>query len=549
MDDNGDNGDDIGSTRRRAHPSRSRVDMGLTLVVTKRGRKTLLTDAAHATSTSASADINEIIRLSAAVDLEDKENNCEEAIGPVGAAGQSVYGFQKRSQRGRGGNSISVSANARGTRGRGRGRGGAKGSRGRGAGSSATKARYRERVTVEDIDEDENDEDEDEDDGDDEDVNEDSVADSQDDGENIGDGDDIMEVEEDEFGRNGPAYERYFQDLHTTKGSKTSNNTLSKLPPLSQAECRTILAKVRPKHERELETLEQLHRREFKQWYFELTCGFNIIFYGYGSKRRIMNMLATHLATDAPAVIVNGYFPTLNFKQTLEKIISEVIGFSDTTGTIADLASLIHGYFESDSREVDKMYIVVHNIDGPCLRKHQGALAVLADCKRIHMLASIDHIEAPLIWDSSMITRFNWAWHDLTTFESYTVEMSYENYGSESTEIGPRGVLHVLASLTENVKSIFRILAEYQIAESVMDDAASGAQKRPGAKAPEMPYNGYFAACRDQFLVSSEMTFRSQLTEFRDHKVIQSRHATDGTEFVHIPLDAAMLETILESMD
>ncbi|KAJ2325681.1 Origin recognition complex subunit 2 [Coemansia sp. RSA 2681] len=69
------------------------------------------------------------------------------------------------------------------------------------------------------------------------------------------------------------------------------------------------------------------------------------------------------------------------------------------------------------------------------------------------------------------------------------------------------------------------------------------------AKMPEMAHSAYFAACRDQFLVSSELTFRSQLTEFRDHKVIQSRHAADGTESVHIPLDAATLGTILEGMD
>ncbi|KAJ1961111.1 Origin recognition complex subunit 2, partial [Dipsacomyces acuminosporus] len=360
---------------------------------------------------------------------------------------------------------------------------------------------------------------------------------------------DMMEDDVDDFPRTaGPAYERYFQDLHTTKGSKTSDNTLSKLPPLTQAECRGILSKVPIKHKDELELLEKLHRNQFRQWCFELACGFNLVFYGYGSKRRLINSFAAEVATDAPAAIVNGYFPALNFKHSLEKIVSEIIGFGDTSGSVADLASLIHGYFESGSRKVDKMYLVVHNIDGPCLRKHQGALAVLAECKNIHMMASVDHIEAPLIWDSSMITKFNWTWHDLTTFEPYTVETSYENFASSTTEIGPRGVLHVLASLTENAKSIFRILAEHQIAESVMDEGEASGQKS-GSRPAEMAYNSYFAACRDQFLVSSEMAFRSQLTEFRDHKVIQSRHAADGTEFVHIPLDANTLGTILEGMD
>ncbi|KAJ1949028.1 Origin recognition complex subunit 2 [Linderina macrospora] len=263
-------------------------------------------------------------------------------------------------------------------------------------------------------------------------------------------------------------------------------------------------------------------------------------------------MFATEMSDDAPVAIVNGYFPTLNLKSTLEKILGEIAGFNDTSGPVVDLAALISGYFDSDKRTVDRMYLVVHNIDGACLRKHQAALAVLGNCKNIHLLASVDHIEAPVMWDTTLATKFNWAWHDLTTFEPYTVETSYENFSSASTEIGPRGVLHVLASLTENAKSVFRILAEHQIAESVMGDGGddSSAGQRLGApKYPGMAYTAYFGACRDQFLVSSEMAFRSQLTEFRDHKVIQSRHAADGSETVFIPLDASTLGTILEGMD
>ncbi|KAJ2842393.1 Origin recognition complex subunit 2, partial [Coemansia brasiliensis] len=323
------------------------------------------------------------------------------------------------------------------------------------------------------------------------------------------------------------------------------------LPLQTQAESRALLSKVPVKHKSELALLESLHRRQFRQWYFELSSGFNIVFYGYGSKRRLINAFASELGEDAPVAIINGYFPTLNLKQSLEKIAVEILDLGITSGSIADLAALIHGYFSSSSCTVDKMYIVVHNIDGPCLRKHQASLAVLASSPRVHVLASIDHIEAPLIWDTSAITRFNWAWHDLTTFEPYTVETSYENFTTEAKEIGPRGVLHVLASLTENAKGIFRILAEYQIAEAVMDDdaATTDTQKKSGSNVPEMPYNSYFTACRDQFLVTNEMTFRSQLTEFRDHKVIQSRHAPDGTEFVFIPLSASVLGTILENMD
>ncbi|KAJ1865182.1 Origin recognition complex subunit 2 [Coemansia sp. RSA 989] len=513
-------------TPRRGARASTRFDMGMTLSTIRRGRKTLLTDPVHSTPTRAStSEITDILKLGAVVEAEDKENSSEEASGICAAAGQEVYGFQQRAARKRGANG-SQRGNKRAARG---GRGGRAGDR-----------------MLTDKDEGEEEEEEEE-----EELPQRTKAAVSFNG-NEGDSSDEGDADSgfnEQLSFSGPAYERYFQNLHTTKGPQTSDNTLSKLPLQTQAESRALLSKVPVKHKSELALLESLHRRQFRQWYFEMSSGFNIVFYGYGSKRRLINAFASELGEHAPVAIINGYFPTLNLKQSLEKIAVEILDLGITSGSIADLAALIHGYFSSSSCTVDEMYVVVHNIDGPCLRKHQAALAVLASSPRIHVLASIDHIEAPLIWDTSTITRFNWAWHDLTTFEPYTVETSYENFTTESKEIGPRGVLHVLASLTENAKGIFRVLAEYQIAEAVMDEDAADTQKKSGSNVPEMSYSSYFTACRDQFLVTNEMTFRSQLTEFRDHKVIQSRHAPDGTEFVFIPLSATVLGTILESMD
>ncbi|KAJ2077394.1 Origin recognition complex subunit 2 [Coemansia sp. RSA 988] len=526
------------STPRTITRTRDRLDMGLTLTATRRGRKTLLADSAHNTPTRASAEITDILKLGASADAEDKENSSEETSGLHSIVGQAVYGFQKRVTRKRG-----VSSSLHGSE------RAAKGPRGS---ALRTSRRAKSHTTADGGNEDNDDDDEEDEHSEpDQQAANSRRAPNSDDENSAGearDDDSGFNEEINDFERTEPAYERYFQDLHALQGPKTSDNTLSKLPLQTQAQSQELLSKVPIKHNDELALLDRLHRQQFRQWYLELTCGFNIVFYGYGSKRRLINSFATKLADDAVVVIINGYFPALNLKQSLEKIVSEVLGLRDTTGSVADLASLIHGYFISNACEIDDMYIVVHNIDGPCLRKHQAALAVLASSPGVHFLASIDHIEAPLIWDSSTITRFNWVWHDLTTFEHYAVETSYENFTTQAAEIGPRGVLHVLASLTENAKGIFRILAEYQIAESVMDDTVDP-QKKSTAKTPEMPYSGYFSACRDQFLVTSEMTFRSQLTEFRDHKVIQSRHAPDGTEYVFIPLSAATLGTIIEGME
>ena len=44
------------------------------------------------------------------------------------------------------------------------------------------------------------------------------------------------------------------------------------------------------------------------------------------------------------------------------------------------------------------VYLIIHNIDGPMLRgeKTQSALGQLASIPNLHLVASIDHINAPL---------------------------------------------------------------------------------------------------------------------------------------------------------
>ncbi len=54
---------------------------------------------------------------------------------------------------------------------------------------------------------------------------------------------------------------------------------------------------------------------------------------------------------------------------------------------------------------------------------------------------------------------------------------------------------------------------------------------------------------REKFLVNSDLTLRAQLTEFRDHKLIQSKKGSDGVEYLYIPVDDSTLAQFLEQQD
>ncbi|KAJ1911786.1 Origin recognition complex subunit 2 [Mycoemilia scoparia] len=363
---------------------------------------------------------------------------------------------------------------------------------------------------------------------------------------------------------NGAVYEQYFHDLNKKKGqSKTSNNTLAKLPHLEPEEYQRLLNSVKPKHQVERQILLDVQQNQFFQWYFEIQCGYNLVFYGYGSKRNLLNKFSTQVLTDAPVIIVNGYFPSLNLRTILSKISNEIISDAyesdenttisaggKTLGSITEQATNIASYFSQPNRSLDKIYIVVHNIDGASLRKDvsQLTLAILASSPGIHLIASVDHINAPLMWDASLLSKFQWCWHDLTTFEPYSVETSFENLTMmlKSQETGVRGVIHVLASLTNNAKSIFKILVDHQLQNS-SEDGEDG--RADDYSTVGLPFQIYYTKCRECFLVSSELTFRSQLTEFRDHKIIHSKWLPDGSELLYMTLKSHQLKSILESID
>ncbi|RVW66702.1 Origin of replication complex subunit 2 [Vitis vinifera] len=106
--------------------------------------------------------------------------------------------------------------------------------------------------------------------------------------------------------------------------------------------------------------------------------------------------------------------------------------------------------------------VVIHNIDGPGLRDSdtQQYLARVAACSHIRMVASIDHVNAPL-W---------------------------------------------------------------------------------------MPVNNLYSICRERFLVSSQITLNSHLTEFKDHELIKTRRHSDGQDCLYIPLATEALEKLLQDI-
>ncbi|KAJ3333047.1 Origin recognition complex subunit 2 [Blyttiomyces sp. JEL0837] len=355
---------------------------------------------------------------------------------------------------------------------------------------------------------------------------------------------------------------------------------------------------------------------EFTQWQIELSQGFNIILYGYGSKLRLITKFKEMCCTAQPVLTVHGYMPTANIaRDVLGKIAMGISGKEASSGATSTTTKFsltnpsavideIAAYFNNPNRNFDHIYLLIHNIDGAAIRdeKSQGLLSgLIAACPSgsIRLVASVDHINATFMWDRATVDRYKWVWKDATTFDDYDVETNYEGIVLVESGHGldANGAVHVLRSLNANARRLFRILAENQIqGEKTAGGGGSGSgggRGRKGKKTPTkkkgrgrkggrgadseedddeeqdyveddgerdgdasrsstmagshegLSHNVLYTLCVDNFIVSNSDTFKAQLAEFKDHKIILTKKNSAGDVMLYIPFDEPTLEKLL----
>ena len=105
-----------------------------------------------------------------------------------------------------------------------------------------------------------------------------------------------------------------------------------------------------------------------------------------------------------------------------------------------------------------------------------------------------------------------------------------------------------LSSLTQTARAVFRELGESQIAEGGGDHARSDGDGGEGsASGTGMAFAELFASCREQLILSNEITLRSHLEEFLDHDLVCLSESPDTrTALYKIPLRVADIERLMD---
>lgn len=362
----------------------------------------------------------------------------------------------------------------------------------------------------------------------------------------------IMEETEfdDEFGFS----RNYFLAKELGGSSKKSTRKLTDIDPVDEQELRAAASGLETKHEKEISALLNSYRSSYSKWVFELRCGFNLLMYGFGSKKALIEDFASSALTECAVVVVNGYLQSINIKQVVIALAEVLWDQLKSTGrtpsrnlpkvqqpfnskTMDDLLSFLDGSRAEEQSDCS-VCVVVHNIDGPGLREPdtQQYLARVAACSHVRMVASMDHVNAPLLWDKKMVhAQFNWCWYHVPTFAPYKFEGIFYPLilAHGSTAQSAKTAVIVLESLTPNAQNVFKVVAEHQLAHPDEEGIA---------------INNLYTTCRERFLVSSLVTLNSHLTEFKDHELLKTRRHSDGHDCFYIPLSSDAIEKLLQDL-
>ncbi|KAH9049903.1 ORC2-domain-containing protein [Lactarius hengduanensis] len=368
------------------------------------------------------------------------------------------------------------------------------------------------------------------------------------------------------------SFDAYF--LHASQPSRTSSNVFSQLvQPLSPDEYAASLPRAfypLPFSDASARLLEQSHRPHLPRYLLELAEGFNLLFYGLGSKRRVLNELARACATRARAhvLVLNAFQPAFSTRDILTAL-------AHLPGEPQDAAGVAQ-FLSSGKR---RLVLVVHNIDAPALRttpKARALLAALAALDGVQVAASVDHVVggAPLLWTSTEMLARRWLWHDLTTLAPYDAELAAADPASlraaPTTARGATGVaegtgaatagigagqmtetaaVHVLAAVTQRARKLFVLMGQRQL-EALADTGNVEPTNPADSGEVAIAYDVLFNLARDNFIATNDTALRALLGEFRDHRLVVTigTGAMGTSEMLWIPLRKERLKKLLDGL-
>ena len=333
-------------------------------------------------------------------------------------------------------------------------------------------------------------------------------------------------------------------------------------------------------HQKNLQTLSDICKSSLKTCSPHLRAGFNFLCYGFGRKEELLDQIVPEIFQDFNIFRLTGYSeealnlgPTALFNcllNTLQQSLFPDAPFNTNSASKATILSKTDFICSGNFKQ--KNLLLLHQIDSPAFRSPVvfDCLLKLIKTGNFSLIASVDNPGIINLFTKSRFEMFNWIWMDCTTMQPYTEELNrfaLDACTNSAAKQTPRAAVIVLQSLTSNSRSIFKLLAAHQLASSENQVASlidsfedeEEPQQQQESSIPVnssnsadgyngMSYHGLFQKCQENFVVTAEANFRTQLTEFTDHDLFKSLEGRDGSVMYFIPFYHSELRQIIQDI-
>jgi origin recognition complex subunit 2 len=262
---------------------------------------------------------------------------------------------------------------------------------------------------------------------------------------------------------------------------------------------------------------------KYPEW-CEILMHFSLLFYGFGSKaellqdfgRRTLGSLGFVLAVDA-------FMGHSRMMQIVINSLSELVRPESRT---------MQGVIAALSKKRQKAFLIINSMESSFLEDAEARKSLIeaanSDC--IFIVASIDRLPMmPL----SFFTQMKFLPINVNTERFYNQEIAFgsSNKGHNSVGSIDRFTL-VLRTLTNTALGIFKVLLKHQI------------KTGEGLGRSEWLGKSITALC-----TRLQSTFKGQITEFMDHRLVMQKKGNDVYMIPLTPLELEALEKGLEQDD
>jgi origin recognition complex subunit 2 len=343
------------------------------------------------------------------------------------------------------------------------------------------------------------------------------------------------------------------------------------------------------------------YRDHFSDWRWLLSTNHSLLFYGAGSKVELLNAFADEvLSREGYVLVLNGFDKDITIEAILDLMVNMFLGGAKgalamsrsriphadgiegvtATGTytpwkaepvVERAIQLGRALAERGSETMVPIFLVVHALEGLNNRIAQEALSsllvnsVLANgVAAVRLAASVDHVDAPLLWNTTTKANFSFLYQQVHTHLPYAEELCALPTRKKADPNRKRAAkvprsdqasTEFLKTLSPRIAEVLQILARLQLDALAKPPAGDGGdymggkgkrstnKKGPNGTPPPPPRIAYSALskeCKRACTITKESLLKTFLVELQDHGFVEYE---DG--MVCIPHGADKLKELL----